>query len=437
MINGSPVNVLDFGAKGDGSNDDTAAIQAAINYLTSASITGGILFFPQGFFITTAALTITKGMTVLGSGIGAGSGAGNSGGTLIRNIATTGDVFTVSSNDGVIFENFAIDSTVVKDSNTAGIRIQGSGGSGTINRHSKLEKLRINNMSVGIWWDSAAECVVHACDIQDYINIGIYSQQTGATDFGQSLIHGCVIWDLNVGTSQACIRYDKGGDLKIVGNKLLGSQFGFRLELDDGPTGTLLFSANSFEQQTVYCMRFTQAVDGKIFGNVAIVGNQFSVLAPVNAQGAISIQPGITTQWILNVTISANVFNMGTTTAQPHISIQDGIGVIVSDNVMTNLGNVGPTAISTGSRASIAQVLDNTIISYPSGKYAAGIDPDTVLRDSNGMTFSELMLAKNGSQIYVTDGRIIGAGNQTVQGGGTGCLAWRMRDAWVSLTSMT
>jgi hypothetical protein len=104
---------------------------------------------------------------------------------------------------------------------------------------------------------------------------------------------------------------------------------------------------------------------------------------------------------------------------------------------MTNLGNAGPTAISTGNLASTAQVLDNTIYSYPSGKYAAGIDTDTVLRDSNGMTFSELMLAKNGSQIYVTDGRIIGAGNQTVQGGGTGCLAWRMRDNWVSLTSMT
>jgi hypothetical protein len=439
MIDTAPVNVRDYGAVGDASTDDTAAIQTAINLLTSASYTGGILYFPPGFYRVTAPLTITKGITVLGSGIGTASGAGNSGGTVIRSTAAAGDVFTVSSEGGVVFNNFTIDSTITKSANTAGIRIQGSTGSGSINRRSKITNVNIIGMYDGVVWDTASDIVVQGCVIQDYTNIGIYSKQTGGTDSGQSLVEGCLIWDLNVGTSQACIRYDKGGDLKFVGNKLLGSDYGFRMLLDDGPTGTVLFSANSFEQQNIYCMQFEQAVINKVFANVAIVGNQFSVLSPINAQGAINIIAGLSANWIYNVTIEGNVFNMGCTAAYPHISIQDGAGVMVSNNVMTNLGNAGPTAINTGGNVSNAQILDNNITGYPTGLYSAGIDVDTVVRDNNGLLFANLMSAKNGSQIYVTDGTIVGivppatAYNFTVTGGGTGCLAMRMRGAWLSI----
>lgn len=63
MINGSPVNAKDFGALGDGSNDDTAEIQAAID----ATPSGGILFFPPGNYITSAVLQINNPITIQGS----------------------------------------------------------------------------------------------------------------------------------------------------------------------------------------------------------------------------------------------------------------------------------------------------------------------------------------------------------------------------------
>ena len=53
MIADAAVNVKDFGAVGDGVADDTAAIQAAFNYLG----TSGVVFFPAGQYLTTSEVT--------------------------------------------------------------------------------------------------------------------------------------------------------------------------------------------------------------------------------------------------------------------------------------------------------------------------------------------------------------------------------------------
>lgn len=53
MITGAPLNVLDYGAKGDGTTDSYAAIQAAIN---AASDTGQSVFIPSGVYRISAEL---------------------------------------------------------------------------------------------------------------------------------------------------------------------------------------------------------------------------------------------------------------------------------------------------------------------------------------------------------------------------------------------
>lgn len=57
------INVRQRGAKADGTTDDTAAIQAALN----AAGTGGTVYLPAGTYATSAPLTVPPGVTLRGS----------------------------------------------------------------------------------------------------------------------------------------------------------------------------------------------------------------------------------------------------------------------------------------------------------------------------------------------------------------------------------
>lgn len=63
MVNGAPFNVLDYGAVGDGSTDDTTAIQAAI---TAACAAKGKLVFPRKNYVISSVLTVTAPISIDG-----------------------------------------------------------------------------------------------------------------------------------------------------------------------------------------------------------------------------------------------------------------------------------------------------------------------------------------------------------------------------------
>lgn len=65
MIQGAPISVLDYGATGNGTTDDTAAIQAAINAaMANNSLTISV---PAGTYKITAPLTYTKELYIVGN----------------------------------------------------------------------------------------------------------------------------------------------------------------------------------------------------------------------------------------------------------------------------------------------------------------------------------------------------------------------------------
>lgn len=74
--NSSYLSVVSQGAVGDGTTDDTAAIQATID----ACPDGGTVFLPVGVFKLTDALSITKNIALVGSGVGAVMGTADQSG---------------------------------------------------------------------------------------------------------------------------------------------------------------------------------------------------------------------------------------------------------------------------------------------------------------------------------------------------------------------
>ena len=54
MINGAVFNVLDYGAKGDGITDDTAAITAAYDDAYTTFSGPGVIYFPKGIYSVTS-----------------------------------------------------------------------------------------------------------------------------------------------------------------------------------------------------------------------------------------------------------------------------------------------------------------------------------------------------------------------------------------------
>lgn len=90
-LSGEIANVKVFGAKGDGTTDDTAAILAAIASLAS---NGGTVYMPQGVYLVTSTITLGTCQKL----VGAGSGQPN--GVPPYRGATT----IISSYDGVVIQ---------------------------------------------------------------------------------------------------------------------------------------------------------------------------------------------------------------------------------------------------------------------------------------------------------------------------------------------
>lgn len=108
------INVLDYGAVGDGVTDDTAAIQAAIDAAESAG--GGLIYFPTGIYLIISALAITAGSeNIFFQGQGISSEIKTNSGT--DNVFTIGNTATATRN--IWFRDFGITASVAKSAGWA------------------------------------------------------------------------------------------------------------------------------------------------------------------------------------------------------------------------------------------------------------------------------------------------------------------------------
>ena len=115
MIEGAPINVLDYGAVGDGVADDAAAITAAM----AACPSGGTVFFPAGTYVVGSTLTIPKNDITL-------DGGGNSI-ILAKNATNFEYVLIGTSRVNVQVRNIRINANKAGRSSGQNIRFMGAG----------------------------------------------------------------------------------------------------------------------------------------------------------------------------------------------------------------------------------------------------------------------------------------------------------------------
>jgi hypothetical protein len=120
------VNVKDFGAVGDNSTDDTAAINAAIAY-AQASLTQRVIYFPRGTYLISASLTAVTGSNW--HFIGEGRGV-----SIIRCTAND-DIITVDVRAAISYfgsvRNLTLKGPTTSSTSSVGFRALASTGSAT------------------------------------------------------------------------------------------------------------------------------------------------------------------------------------------------------------------------------------------------------------------------------------------------------------------
>jgi hypothetical protein len=279
-LNKKVINVLDFGAKGDGATDDTAAMQAAHN-------TGKVVFYPQGRYKFTTISIPSGGI------IGAGKAT-----ILDSTDTTTGDVITYLGQDstnllvndlGAVFKDFylRVDSTTQKTAG-AGIRLDPT-ATGYENFTSIFSGLTIRNLPICISTTISSFITIRDCYFALFTVAGVYEDNNAELfeDNGDNIIIGNEFYTNQ--SNAIGIRY-RGGGARIIGNKINSGFSG----IDISPlrsTSIVIIEGNSIEGQTNTCIRMITEGDtaATAFSQVAIIGNQINGYA--NPVALIQIAP--------------------------------------------------------------------------------------------------------------------------------------------------
>lgn len=172
------INVMDLGAKCDGSTDDTTAFQRAI------TLTGnGTMYIPPGNCIITAALTVpSSGTETMGLRAGSIIGAGRRASKITYN--GTGHLFDVASNVnpvGGLYRDFSIDLESNANSSVGAFRFRG----GTAATMFENIIVFIDGNSGNTFWITGVASQSRANNT--FINVETYSN-SGANSAGSAFL---------------------------------------------------------------------------------------------------------------------------------------------------------------------------------------------------------------------------------------------------------
>lgn len=156
---GSVVSVRSSGAKGDGSTDDTAAIQSALN---SAAASGSIAFFDYGIYRVTDTIYIPPGSRVVGESYPTILGSGSKFSNIelpypVVRVGKAGDSGSIEASDIIVSTQGGAAGAVLIEYN-----LNGNQGSGLWDVHTRIGGFTGSNLQVANCPKTAA--VSAACE---------------------------------------------------------------------------------------------------------------------------------------------------------------------------------------------------------------------------------------------------------------------------------
>lgn len=200
----SQINVRHKGAKGDGTTNDTAAIQAAID--AAATLGEGIVFFPAGTYIINAALNISSRVQLLGV-----AASFTTNGSTIKQTSTTLDAFratnTTTGITNVTIKNLRIEGPGSGSGNGIYLKNTGNAGSHPPFTYWNLENVYITGFggygfnAESLIVSTLTTVIVESCTNGFYLNGGAdgdYSTVNTSITFLNCYANGCTTIGYNV-----------------------------------------------------------------------------------------------------------------------------------------------------------------------------------------------------------------------------------------------
>jgi hypothetical protein len=320
-------DVKTYGALGDGTTDDTTAIQAALAAIPS---TGGVLYFPAGEYkYAGSTLTLDKKVTVEGDGGGTDFQIGSVAVSTIDFNSATVPLFTVTAR-GCTFKNITLRNTSgTTPSAGAGIVIP-AGGGGLNGTKTLYENITVDGFYIGIDAQGGVGQVWNNCVILSPVLYGIRLANSLSPDGGDHCISNCNITNMQTRNPTSAIRMESGGGTKIVNTKInANGTWANGIDLAVGnnvQTTDLLISNCSIEGFSAIGIKGTTG-SNCIWRNIVITGNQIAW------GGVYAINLSATLAGDFNgVTITGNAGGPGSSVLQPMIYLSNCSNVAVNGN---------------------------------------------------------------------------------------------------------
>lgn len=397
------VNVRDYGATGNGTTDDTAAIQAAI---TAAA--GRQVFVPPGTYVVTSTVAYSTSGNTAGLKI-AGAGMYHTvfdnrvaSGPMIR---IDGDGTAAQSQRGAVLEGFTI-TTTTSPANSDGIEFVASW-------NMRVEGVRIHGLTgngiVGISTgdpDSSAYFVITRSLFTSNTKWGIDLQDSGLT-----IVFGEVSRNQFQSNTAGGIRMS-GQLMRVIQNSFVLSGIGLHIKDGGGssPRNVAIFD-NEFQSSVTAHIKIDYGVGIEGGRNHLNADDQFGSFQP-----PVAVDIGSGAGLPNAVKFSRDVVRILNRGANPHTVYRIGVNasnVVIETPIFTSLD--GATKYTdAGFKTSLIDVNASTVMHATGG---IGF---------HGLSFSDLGAPQNGTFLYCSDCTFA----NPCAGSGTGAFAKRLAGAW-------